>query len=77
MTNKSTIEWGPGDPNKSDITPVLNSFLYLHIFDSLLYIFTKKGWDMWKVIKPEDKTVLENDVREHWSGLSRLHAAWA
>jgi len=75
LTKKSTIDWSPDDP--SDITPVLDAFLYLHIIDCLFYIFTKKGWDMWKVIKPEDKEVLENDEKKHWSGLSRLHAAWA
>ena len=56
---------------------MLLQFMMLHIFDCLLYTFTKKGWDMWKVIKPDDKDELERDQEGGMFALSRLHKAWA
>ena len=51
--------------------------MLLHIFDCILYTFTKKCWDMWKIIKPDDKDELERDEEGGMCGYSRYEKAWA
>lgn len=63
-----------------DISPILMTFLLIHIGDFLLYQSTCNTWDMWKVIDPNERSKLwmrDTDQGSYWAAVSKYLLLYA